>query len=94
MQVIAMKIRIEGKVYGLERGEGADVRIAWPDGTSTLHRGIECREDCYSLARQIAHAAYGTQTYRMARDVKAARPACTNSMVYEITDAVERVAGC
>lgn len=76
-------------------GTNGDVEIARTGGGAHAVRDHavladfprdESREARYEKARQVAGFVYGTD--------RQGRPAATNSMVHEVLDAIERVAGC
>ena len=94
MQVLAMTVELNGKTFVLRRFNDPEsgspinmVEVTSPGEEGRMAYAVADRETCFEMATAIAREAYGKRR-------RGDGPDCTNSMVHDITDAVERVAGC
>lgn len=75
---------VKGSIEIARAGSGAMV-TAGREVIAEIDRG-DSREDLYAKAALVAGFVYGTD--------RKGRPAATNSMIHDVMNEIERVAGC
>ena len=93
MQILRMRIELNGMLVDIEREDQTvggvslrHVRVIFEGEEGGQCLGVADRATAFDLATDIARDTYGKR--------RSGAPACTNSMISDIADAVERVAGC
>ena len=93
MEYLGIKIGLNGKVIDIERDDQTvngvvcrhvRVTVEGEEGASVM--GVGDRATAFEMATDIARDTYGQR--------RSGAPKCTNSMISDIADAIERVAGC